>query len=44
MIPWERDVYVLLLTQYLEEERQKQEKLEAQRKNKDSLAKAKRRK
>lgn len=43
MIPWERDVYVMLLQHHLEEEKQKMDKLEAQRKNKQSLAMAKKR-
>ena len=32
MLPWERDIYVTLLIQYLEEEKQKLEQKKANRK------------
>ena len=34
MIPWEREIYVTMLTQYLEEEKQKMEQQAAMNKNK----------
>ena len=34
MIPWEREIYVTMLTQYLEEEKQRMEQQAAMNKNK----------
>ena len=34
MIPWEREIYVTMLKQYLEEEKQKMEQQAAMNKNK----------
>lgn len=33
MLPWERDVYVAMLIQYIEEENQKLKQLQNERKN-----------